>query len=439
MKKILTTFCLLVAFTLSFGQSKQILFTNVKVFNGTENALLDVDVLVEGNLIKQVAKGIKAPSGAQVVDGGGRTLMPGLIDAHVHLSIIMPIEHMMTEPQDYVTAITLQEAEAQLMRGYTTVRDASGAIFGIKKAIDEGRFPGPRIYPCGSAIGMTGGHYDFRANSERPRVLGGNAWSDGEFANGLINVDGVAEVLAASRLQFRKGAAFLKMATSGSIEGVYDPLMISEFSYDEIKAAADEAKRWGSYLAVHCYTDDGVQTSLEAGAMSIEHANLISDETAKLIKDKGAYLSTQTGIFQQDPPDYWNEDMKAKQLKAHEGLDNLMKMVKKYNLKIAVGTDLVGSMEAMEAQKYELSNRLEWFTPFEILTQALTNNAELLSWTGIVNPYPHGKLGVIAEGAYADILLVNGNPLKDLKVFNNPEENLKIIMKDGKIYKNTTK
>ena len=414
-----------------------ILFTNVNVFDGVSDKLIkNANVVVTGNRITAVSTEELSVAGGRVIDGGGRTLMPGLIDAHVHLQIVMSIDKLMRVPLDYVAARTLEEAEATLMRGFTTVRDASGAVFGVKQAIDEERYPGPRIYAAGAALGMSGGHYDFRENSNVPRLLGGPNWTAIEYTGGAINVDGVDEVLAASRLQFRRGASYLKMAVSGSIEGVYDPLEISEFSYDEIKAAVDEARRWKTFLAVHTYNDEATQRALEAGAMTIEHACLITEETVKLLVKKGAFLSTQTGVFLEEPPSYWDDNMKAKQLKTQQGLDNLMKLAKKHNAKIALGTDLVGSPEIMEAQAFELTNRLKWFTPIEILRQATVNNAELLSLTGPMNPYP-GKLGVIEEDAYADILLVNGNPLEDLTLFNNPEENLALIMKDGKIYKNT--
>ena len=414
-----------------------ILFTNVNVFDGTSDKLIkNANIVVTGNKITAVSTEELMVAGGRVIDGGGRTLMPGLIDAHVHLQIFTSLDQLMRLPADYIAARTLEVAEANLMRGFTTVRDASGSVFGVKRAIDEGRYPGPRIYPCGAALGMSGGHYDFRENSNVPRALGGPNFTAVEYTGGAINVDGVSEVLAASRLQFRKGASFLKMAVSGSIEGVYDPLEISEFSFEEIKAAADEAKRWKTYLAVHTYTDDATRRALEAGAMTIEHANLLTEETVKLLVEKGAFLSTQTGVFLQEAPAYWDDAMKAKQLKTRNGLDNLMKLAKKHNAKIALGTDLVGSPEIMEGQAFELTNRLKWFTPLEILRQATVNNAELLSLSGPNNPYP-GKLGAIEEGAYADLLLVNGNPLEDLTLFNKPEENLALIMKDGKIYKNT--
>ena len=437
---ILLMFATVLSTVTSFGQSEkpsQVVFKNVRVFDGTSEQLSNAtEVLVVGNKISKIAKSISVPEGATVIDGGGRTLMPGLIDAHVHLQIFTSLDGLMRLPADYIAARTLEIAEDNLMRGFTTVRDASGAVFGVKQAIDEGRYPGPRIYACGAALGMSGGHYDFRENSNVPRALGGPNWTAIEYTGGAINVDGVDEVLAASRLQFRRGAVFIKMAVSGSIEGVYDPLEISEFSFDEIKAAADEAKRWNTYLAVHTYNDNATKRALEAGAMTIEHACLLTDETVKLLVEKGAILSTQTGVFLQEAPSYWDDAMIEKQRKTQNGLDNLMKMAKKYNAKIALGTDLVGSPEIMEGQAFELTNRLKWFTPIEILRQATLNNAELLSLSGPMNPYP-GKLGVIEEDAYADILLVNGNPLEDLTLFNKPVENIALIMKDGKIYKNT--
>lgn len=409
---------------------------NVNIFDGKNERLAEgMCVLVEGNKIAKIAKSIETPQGATEINGGGRTLMPGLIDAHVHLAWNTPVSQLFALPRDYLVALTLKEAEATLMRGFTTVRDTSGQVLGIKRVVDEGLFPGPRIYSSAAGIGMTSGHADFKTNTTVPRALGGPSWTDVEYSGMAVIADGVPEVLAAARLQLRKGAHFLKMYTSGAVSGLYDPLDISEYSFDEIKAAADEAKRWNTYLAVHCYHDVGVQLSLEAGAMSIEHATIITEPTMKMLVDKGAFLSTQTGVYLQAPPADWNADQKAKQQMAQDGIDRLMKLAKKYDAKIAIGTDIVGVSSEKSNQAYELTNRLRWFTPFEILNQATVNNAELMSWSGPRNPYP-GKLGVIEEGAYADILLINGNPLESLNLLNHPDENLALIMKDGKIYKN---
>jgi imidazolonepropionase-like amidohydrolase len=413
------------------------LFTNVHVFDGiSAKRIENANVLIEGNLIKSVSTDPIDAAGATVIDGGGRTLMPGLIDAHVHLSLNMGFLTMYNQAPDYIAARTLAEAKNTLLRGFTSVRDTGGQVLGAKKAIDEGYHIGPRIWASGAGISMTAGHADLRPPTQRPRQLGGPAWTEGEYNGGVVIADGVPEVLSAARMQMRNGSAFLKMFTSGAVSGMYDPLDIGEYSFDEIKAAADEAKRWNTYLAVHTYNDKGSRLALEAGAMSIEHASLMTEETMKLLVKKGAFLSTQTGVFLSDPPAGWSEGSKARQRQAKEGLDNMFKLAKKYGAKITIGSDYVDNGEQKKEQSLELSNRLTWFEPAEILAQATSGNAEILYFSGPRNPYP-GKLGVIEEGAFADILLVEGNPVEDLTLFHNPEENLPLIMKDGVIYKNT--
>jgi imidazolonepropionase-like amidohydrolase len=417
-------------------QPAPILITNARIFDGSDALTAPMSVLVDGGTIAQIAESIDAPEGATVIDADGRTLTPGLIDVHVHLMWNLSPEGMFDGMPDYLGARTLAEAEATLMRGYTSVRDVSGQVLGAKRAIDEGFFPGPRIWSSGAGIGMTSGHADLRTLNTLPRQMGGSPWTEVEVIGLSILADGVPEVLTAARMQMRKGANFLKMYVGGAVSGLRDPLDITEYSFDEVKAAADEARRWNTYLAVHAYTDAAIRQALEAGAMSIEHGNLLTDETMQLLAEKGAILSTQTGVYLSDPPPDWNADQKAKQQQAKDGLGNMFALAKKYDVKIALGTDLVGTPEAKAEQAFELSNRLPWFTPAEILTQATANNADLLAMSGPRNPYP-GRLGVIEEGALADLLLVDGNPLEDLTVFDTPEEGLALIMKDGKIYKNT--
>ena len=420
--------------------SKLTLISNVNIFDGENEKLRKImHVLVKDNLIETISDepmAIIQTDNVTIIDGGGRTLMPGLIDAHVHLSLNMGFITMFFQQPDYIAARTLAEAENTLMRGFTSVRDTGGQVLGVKKAIDEGYFAGPRIWASGAGISMTAGHADLRPPTQRPRLLGGPAWTEGEYNGGTVIADGVPEVLSAARLQMRNGAAFLKMFTSGAVSGMYDPLDIGEYSFEEIKAAADEAKRWNTYLAVHTYNDKGARLALEAGAMAIDHGNLMTEETMKLLVEKGAFLNTQTGVFLSDPPDSWSEGSKNRQREAKEGLDQMFKLAKKYKAKITIGSDYVDNEEKKKEQSYELTNRLKWFTPAEILNQATAGNAEILYLSGHRNPYP-GKLGVIEEGALADILLVNGNPVEDLALFHNPEKNLALIMKDGKIYKNT--
>ncbi len=420
--------------TAAEAETSRTLFTNVKVFDGRAERLADVDVLVEGNTIARVAASIPVVEGTKVIDGGGRTLTPGFIDVHTHLFWNLgPFEHFYAQP-DYQHALSLVEAENTLMRGFTTIRDVGGQVFGTKQAIDEGFFPGPRIYAAGAAIGMTTGHGDFRTPSTLPRMMGGPGFTDAERLGLVIFADGVPEVLTASRMQFRNGAHFLKVFVGGAVSGMYDPLDIAEYSPEELKAAVGEAERWNTYVAVHTYTDAATRMAIEAGAKSLEHTNLITEDTVKLAAKEGVFISAQTALFMNPAPPSFTPAQRARQQEAKEGLDRLMKAAKRYNAKVLFGTDMVASIESKKAQVTEFTLRKEWFSNAEILRQATSLNAEVLELSGPRNPYP-GKLGVIEEGAYADILLINGNPLEDLSILTTPEKTLALIMKDGEIYK----
>lgn len=432
----ITVICIQSTFCLSQETINRILITNVNVYDGVHDELaIGQDVLVEGNIIKEVGQGIVAAKGVTVIDGGNRTLMPGLIDGHVHLSWNTGAGQFLDSHPDYVAALALTEAKNTLMRGFTTVRDTGGPVMGISRAIDEGYHVGPRIYAAGAAIGMTAGHGDFRARNIRPRQLGGPSVTSLEALGGTVFADGVPEVLTAAREQFRQGAQFLKIFVGGAVTGLRDPLDIAEYSPEEIKAAADEAKRWNTYLSVHAYTDRSIESALKAGAMSIEHANLITESTLRLLVEKGAFLSVQTGFFLAPIPDVFSDAQRARQQEAAAGLDNMMKLARKYDAKITFGTDFVGSLQVKAEQLDELTNREKWFTPAEILRQATSVTGELMALSGPRNPYP-GKLGVIEEGALADLLLVEGNPLENIALMTDPDNNLMLIMKDGVIYKN---
>jgi len=414
-----------------------ILIKNVNVFDGKGDQLAEgMSVLVEGNKITSVAKSISAPSGVTVIDGGGRTLTPGFIDAHTHLIWNLGVYQHFNTPMDYQAALALIEAKNTLMRGFTSIRDVGGSVWGVKRSIDEERFPGPRIYSSGAAIGMTSGHGDFRTINSLPRQLGGPAETEVERIGISVFADGVPEMLSASRMQFRNGAHFLKIFVGGAVSGMYDPLDVMEYSFEEVKAAADEADRWNTYLAVHTYTDRASRQAIEAGAMTLEHANLMTEETVKLAVEKGIYISPQTGFFLAPAPDTFTPAQIARQKEAADGIDNLMRACKKYNAKVLFGNDLVASFETKKLQLEEFTHRTKWFSNAEILKQATAINGEVLALSGPRNPYP-GKLGVIEEGALADLLLINGNPLEDISILTKPEEGLALIMKDGKIYKNT--
>ncbi len=420
------------------GARQQTLFTNVHVFDGVNaDRIENASVLVVGNLIKIVSTDPFKAEGATHIDGGGRTLMPGMIDGHAHLGIALPPSVLANNHWAYSGAAMVVEAEKMLMRGFTTVRDAGGPVYGLAKAIDEGMIPGPRIYPSGHFIGQTSGHGDFRGYNDAPlrdrdyRSLFEREWS--------FIADGKADVRAYAREALRLGATQLKLMAGGGASSPWDPLDTTQYSVEEMRAAVEAAEDWGTYVMVHVYHDRAVMRALEAGVKSIDHGAMIeNDETMIAMKEAGAIFNPQTFIFSPpeelvavgDPATY------AKGAPLREGLGRSMELAKKHGVKIAFGVDSFGSPEMHAFQNRELVHRLPWFTPAEILKQATSNTAELIAMSGPRNPYRDGPLGVIREGAYADILLVDGNPLENIEVLTDPAENIDLIMKDGVVFKN---
>jgi len=414
-----------------------ILIKNVSVFDGIKDDLSqNRDVLIRDNQIEAVGTSLQTPAGATVIDGGGRTLSPGFIDIHTHLQLNVGPNEFLNGPADYHGALSLVEANNTLMRGFTSIRDVGGSVWGVKRAIDEGYFPGPRLVCSGSVIGMTAGHGDYRTMNTFPRQLGGAAETEFERLGMTYFADGVPEVLSAARTLMRSGAAFLKMFVGGAVAGVYDPLDVAEYSLEEVRAAAEEAKRWNTYLAVHTYTDMSTQIAINAGAKTLEHCNLCTEETIRMAVDKGCIISPQTGVYLSPPPAGFSPAQKTRQQQAADGLDNLMELCIKHNATVAFGSDLLCSFEMKKMLPTEFTNRTRWFSNAEIMKQATSVNGEIIALSGPRNPYP-GKLGVIEKGALADLVLINGDPLKDINLLLDPEKNLDLIMKDGKIFKNT--
>jgi imidazolonepropionase-like amidohydrolase len=322
------------------------------------------------------------------------------------------------------------------MRGFTTIRDMGGPVFGLKRAIDEGLLPGPRIYPSGAVITITGGHGDFRSLSELPRSPGTLARV--EETGAAMIVDSPDEVRMRTREQLMQGASQIKLTAGGGVASPFSPLDVVTFTEPELRAAVEAAANWGTYVATHAYTPVSIQRSIAAGVKCIEHGHLMNDETAKLMAEKGTWLSTQPfldeggdGGAQQLGP---TEQEKKRQV--IEGTDNVYRLAKKYHLKTAFGTDILFSAREAEQQGNRLAALTRWYTPAEALIMATSTNAELLSLSGLRNPYP-GKLGVVEEGSLADLIVVDGNPLENLALVGDPGKNFKLIMKDGKIYKNT--
>ncbi len=379
----------------------------------------------------------KASSGATVIDGGGRVLMPGLIEAHSHLLLSgVSIPEVLFEQESYMQIQGVNIAREMLMNGVTTTRDMAGNVFGLKRAIDDGSVPGPRIYPSGAMISQTSGHGDFRLPVEQHRHWGGGMPATDRKGVGLI-VDGVPEMLVAVREQLRLGASQIKLAIGGSVSGLNDPLDTTQFTHEEIEAAVTAAGDWGTYVTVHGYGPRAINRAIDAGIKSVEHGQLLDEATLKRMAKEGVWLSVQP--FTECHEDSLTESQNAKQAIVCEGTARVYPMIKKMpDLKVVHGTDIFispGPGIGVSEQVEQMERLLEWFTPYEILKMSTGNATELLQLSGPRNPYP-GVLGRVQEGALADMLLVEGNPLEDLSAVTD-KDNLLIIMKDGKIFKNT--
>jgi imidazolonepropionase-like amidohydrolase len=415
------------------------LFQNVRIFDGKSDALsAPSNVLVRGNAIERISTGL-APGdlgiNTVVIDGGGRTLMPGLIDMHWHTLMVRPtFAELPTADVGYLNIMAGAEATATLMRGFTTVRDMGGPAFGLKRAIDDGSVAGPRIYPSGAIITVTSGHGDFRQLFELPRSLGAPQ-SRGEQTGFAMIADSPDEVRVRVREQLMLGASQIKLTAGGGVASPHSPLDASTFTEAELRAAVEAAGNWGTYITVHAYTPVSIQRAIAAGVKCIEHGHLMDEATAKLIAEKGIWLSMQAfpdELGQAFPPGSLE---RAKATEVFAGTDRTYELAKKYKIKTAWGTDVLFSARLAQRQGELLTKLVQWYTPAETLAMATGTNAELLGLSGNRNPYP-GKLGVVEEGALADLLLVDGDPLVNIKLIEDPEKNLLVIMKDGRIYKN---
>jgi imidazolonepropionase-like amidohydrolase len=413
------------------------LFVNVRVFDGKSPRLsAPTNVLVRGNAI--VAIGADANSAtARQIDGGGRTLMPGLIDAHWHaMMAAIPLKDGLSAHPGYMNIVAAKAAEDTLMRGFTSVRDLAGPVWGLKRAIDEGITVGPRIWPSGAMISQTSGHGDYRSVNELPRSPSSPLHST-ELMGAARIADGPDEVRRAVREQLMMGASQLKLAAGGGVASDFDPLDVAQYGEEEFRAAVEAAENWGTYIGVHAYTPRAVQTALKAGVKVIDHGQLIDDATARMIGEKGAWLSLQPFLDDEDAiPFPEGSDNRAKQLEMTRGTDTAYALAKKYKLKLAWGTDTLFDARLATRQGAQLAKMVRWFTPAEVLAMATSTNADLLALSGKRSPYK-GRLGVVEVGALADLLLVDGDPIADINLLAEPQARLLVIMKDGKIHKNS--
>lgn len=415
------------------------LFRNVRVFDGTSDALsAPTDVLVRDGVIAGI--GVVAPDvegeGRTTIDAGGRVLMPGLIDAHVHLMLgMLSLGEVLTADATYLGIAAAAGAEAMLMRGFTSVRDCGGPVFGLKHAIDGGLVPGPRIWPSGAFISQTSGHGDFRTSREIPRGVCGHL-SSSEILGGSVIADGVPEVLRGVREQLMQGASQIKVMAGGGVNSSYDPLDVTEYSEDEMRAAVEAAADWGTYVLVHAYTPRAVRRALAAGVRCIDHGHLLDEETVALMVEKDVWWSMQPFLDDEFAQPMADPAKRAKQLTMTAGTDAAYGLARKHGARLAWGTDALFDPGLAQAQGAQLAKMTRWFSNAEVLRMATSTNAELLALSGERSPYA-GRLGVIEEGACADVLLVDGDPLADIGLMARPDESLSVIMKDGVVHKNT--
>jgi imidazolonepropionase-like amidohydrolase len=405
------------------------LFTNANlVLEGFAQLQKSFDVMVQGNRILAVSATPLDHQGAKLIDVRGRTLMPGLIDAHAHITGLSLSPKNIAYPASEIAIAAANYLRASLMDGFTSIREAGGADHSIARLLAEEKIIGPRLFYSGRALTQTGGGADFRTPDEVMDPCG----QPGPFSVMAVIADGVDEVRKAAREELRRGAAQIKVFISG---GVVFPSeahpTIYEYSLEELRAIVEEAKGRGTYVMAHAYTDEGVRRCLSTGVRSIEHGNFVSEETVAAMAREGAYLdptfislvqriesASETGLYNSIV-----ENLRATVAKGRQ----VYQWAKQYHVPIAFGTDLWGP-EAQKSQLREFEMRMDLDEPTNVIRSATSINAELLM--------QRGNLGVIAPCAYADLLIVEGDPLRDLKVILDPQRNLKLIMKDGVIHKN---
>jgi imidazolonepropionase-like amidohydrolase len=406
----------------------QILFRNFRMLEPTVGELRDGhELLVEGDTIREVSTGvIKAPDAA-VIDCGGRTLMPGLIDSHVHVFLSeVNIRSLEQIPLTLMTARAAKLMLGMLDRGFTTVRDTGGADWGIKTAVEQGSVPGPRLFIAGQAIGPTGGHSDSRRRTD----MGARCHCCNAMAFTMCVSDGEREVRKAAREQMRQGADHVKIMMSGGVASPYDPLDSLQFTPGEAAAAVEEAAAFGRYVCAHAYTPEAITRAAHAGVRTIEHGNLIDDAAAALMAQKGMFLVANLVAYyamRERAGEFgMSTDMLGKNDLVIDGALRSLEICKRAGVPVAYGSDLLGQLQVDQSREFIL--RSEVLSPLDIIRSATTVGAQVVRM--------EGKLGTLAAGALADILVVDGDPLKDLGVLQHQGRHLPVIMKGGAFHKN---
>ena len=440
--KFIATIFAVIAITwlpLAFAQDEapaKVLFTNVQIFDGVNEERMAGNVLVEGNLIKQVSADAISTAGATVIDGGGRTLMPGLIDMHTHTGLRrgVPDHEFMWDGQ--ATGAMAHETMMQYLdMGYTTMRDICAGSLGVARAVAAGVLTGPRLYSGGACIGATSGHSDWGPVTNLQHEP-----SNHERIGNVVIADGPRAVADAARTNFRGGATVLKVFVGGGVASQYDPLEAITYEEEEIAAAVRIAEDFGSYVCIHAYSTAAVNRALDAGVTCVEHGFLIDEKTVRRMKRDDIVLSAQafmsyTAFANPAGIPGFSEESIRKGLQVHEGADQMFKWAAEHELEMFAGSDMFTYDLIPQATK-NLTDLETWFTPVQVLRMATSTAGKWLMKTGPKNPYKQGPLGVIRDGAYADIILVNGDPTQGVSVLLDHENNIPFVMKDGHIYEN---
>ena len=415
---------------------RPIYLTNLRLFDGTSFSLRDgVRLLIEDEKIKAVDETrATAPDGAQVIDCGNRVVMPGLIDVHWHSMLAStPLLTLMSADVGYIYLSASAEAERTLLRGFTSVRDVGGPSFALKRAIDEGLVSGPRIFPSGAIISQTGGHGDFRFSYEVSSAEHGSTRAEQLGASYIA--DSPDEVRRRTREQLALGASQIKLAAGGGVASLYDPLDTVQFRLEEVRAAVEAAKDWGTYVTVHAYLPASMKRCIAAGVGCIEHGQLTDTEAVQMMVDRNIWWSLQPFTEAVNSNRYPGKSQQEKQKMVWNGTDVAYKLAIDNKMKVGWGTDILFDAKSTPNQGKMLAAMTRWYTPAQALKMATGDNADLLARSGLRNPYD-GKVGIIEPNAFADVLVVEGDPTSDLNLVAEPGKNFRLIMKGGRIYRN---
>ncbi|KLV06917.1 amidohydrolase [Photobacterium aquae] len=420
----------------------KVLIKNVSLFDGiSETLTVDCYIGIEDGRIQSIAQQ-QDPAVAydKVIDATGYTVIPGLIDAHTHIAMsdtFLALDKMTAEEVAIRSTVI---AKQMLERGFTTVRDVGSNCYGLKQSIDSDFVPGPRIYPSYGAISQTCGHADYRQNRAQRSVFNQGIEDSSFMRQGhLILADGVPECLKRTRDQIFMGASHIKVFGGGGASSLFDPLDTIQYTREELRAIVETVTNYGSYVCSHIHAGPAMKIAIEEGVKSLEHATFMDDDIARMCLDKEVwvvpqYATAEMIAHRQIPLD--SEILYQKTERVGKGLLKQAELVEKYGLKCAFGTDLIGTPEVHARQNAEFSARKKYFGSLRGLKQATSDAGELLKMSGLLDPYPEGEIGVLREGAYADMLFVQGNPVEDLDILANAE-NIKVVIKGGQVYKDT--